>query len=310
MGKKRTAVVSDTTESKAKKSIFKWEEAYTDLPVDIANVLKDSRVKPEQLVAMADGEILALAGMNPQFLEKIRASYPAQLVEVNKEVEQPVAKEAAKPVEEKKPTSTSPKTKRPRFRFGRSATYKSKITKVEDKAYDLEAAIELLKTISYSAHKIVELHLNVIDTGLRGEISLPFSIGKDIKVVIFSDAVAEEVKNGKINFDILLALPADMPKIAPLAKVLGPRGLMPNPKNGTITPDPEARAKQLTAGATLAYKTEPKAPVMHLVVGNLNQKNQEIVDNLKAIISGIGISKIRNATLKSTMSPGIRLLIA
>lgn len=309
MGKKRTAVIGETKETK-KKVMFKWEEAYQDLSPDAASVLKDARVKPDQLAAMADGEILALPRMNPQFLEEIRKNYPAQLQDLETKPEQKEAVAAAPVVEAAKPASDSPVLKHPRHRFGRSKRYKALVVKVENKAYESEAGVELLKQISYSALKTVELHLNVREAGIRGELSLPFSVGKEIKVAIFSPEVAEKVKAGKIEFDILLARPTDMPQIAPLAKVLGPRGLMPNPKSGTITPNPEERAKQLAAGATLAYKTEPKAPVMHLVIGNLDQKNEELVGNIKTIIAGVGPTRIISAYLKSTMSPAIRLVVA
>jgi large subunit ribosomal protein L1 len=310
MGKKRTAVVSaqDDTANK-KKVMFRWEEAYQDLPVDVAEVLRDSRVKPDQLPGMSDGEILALPAMNPQFLEQIRTHYPAQLQEVETKEEKP-QKVEAKPTEPEVEAGASPRLKRPRHVHGRSKRYKDRAVKIEDKAHALPEAVELLKQVAYSKHKTIELHLVVREASMRGELSLPHSTGKDIKVEIFSEALADKIKAGKLDFDILLAKPEDMPKVAPLAKVLGPRGLMPNPKSGTVTDSPEARAKELSTGATLAYKTEAKAPIVHLVVGNLDQPNEELVANIKAVIEAMGMGKVIRATLKSTMSPGISLALA
>ncbi|OGD79855.1 hypothetical protein A2368_04730 [Candidatus Collierbacteria bacterium RIFOXYB1_FULL_49_13] len=296
---------------------FSWELAYIDLQPKTATILKDARVKPDQLRAMADGEVLAIPGVTDAMLEEIRAHYQAGLVDEVKDIKkedetkkhdkkQAVA-EAADNALPAKSVSTSPRMKYPRHLHGRSALYKSKLGKLGDKTYTIANAVSLLKTISYSRMKTVELHLTAKDTGLRGEIKLPFSVGKEIKVAIFSPELLETIKSGKFDFDILLATPADMPKVAPLAKILGPRGLMPNPKNNTVVDNPVKRAEELKAGATLAYKTEPKAPLIHLSVGNLNQTDDELAGNIKAILNGIGVTRLKNATLKSTMSPGIKL---
>ncbi len=285
-----------------KKVMFKWEEAYTDLPENIAEILREKRIKPDQLAKMADGELLAVEGINDVAIAQIRDKYAAELTEIA-----PKAVVKEEEVELAKPKSTSPRLKYPTHVYGRSARYKAKKTKVEDKSYSLNDAVTLLRKVSYSKLKTIELHINTKDATVRGEVSLPHSTGKDIKVAIFNDAIANEIKAGKINFDILLARPADMAKIAPLARVLGPRGVMPSPKNGTITETPEERAKQLTAGATLSYKTEAKAPIIHLSIGNLKQKDNEIIDNVKALINGIGAQKMTSVFLKSTMSPSIRL---
>lgn len=303
--KKRT--VTNNTSSNAK---FSWELAYIDLQPKTATLLKDARVKPDQLRAMADGEVLAIPGITDQMLEEIRAHYEAGLVEEVKEVKKvdeiKKHEQVVAPVETK-PVSTSPRLKFPRHLHGRSALYKSKLGKLTDKNYSISDAVSLLKSISYSKHKTVELHLTAKDTGLRGELKLPFSVGKEVKVVIFSPNLVDLIKAGKLDFDILLATPADMPKVAPLAKVLGPKGLMPNPKNNTVVEDPVKRAEELKSGATLAYKTEPKAPLIHLSIGSLNQSDEELAGNIKTVLNGIGVTRLKNATLKSTMSPGIKL---
>ncbi len=96
-----------------------------------------------------------------------------------------------------------------------------------------------------------------------------------------------------------------MVKIAPLAKILGPRGLMPNPKNGTISDDPEAVIRKLK-GKT-SYKTEKKAPLLHLVVGKVNQAEEELRENVRKLLDTIGTGNIRKAVIKATMGPGIKI---
>lgn len=310
MGKKRTAVIDGADQpTKKEKVMFRWEEAYNDLPIHLATVLREARVKPDQLREMADGEILALGGVSQDDLKEIHAKYPvailAEEVEVAKEQEE--TKTTATP---SKPASNSPRLKYPTKLYGRSKQYKAKKTKVENKSYSVSDAVALLKTISYGKTKTVELHLNVKETGIRGELSLPHSTGKQIKVAIFTPEIEKEIKAGKINFDILLATPKDMGAVAPLARVLGPKGLMPSPKNGTITDDPEGRAKKLQAGATLSYKTEPKAPLMHLSLGVLTQPDSELIGNITTVLNAIGANKILAAHLKSTMSPSIRLEVS
>ena len=82
---------------------------------------------------------------------------------------------------------------------------------------------------------------------------------------------------------------------------------MPNPKNGTIVADPAARAKQMSSGASVAYKTEPKFPIIHLSLGKTSQKIDELTANLTTILQEIGVAKIKSAYLTSTQTPSVRL---
>lgn len=302
MGKKRTATIQGEGDKK-KKEMFRWEEAYNDLPIHIATSLREARVKPDQLRNMPDGEVLAIEGVHSGDLNDIRAKYSPELAtKVGAAVS-----DQTQEVASTKPATTNPRSKYPRQMSGRSSRYKDKKLKVENKTYSLSEAIILLRQISYSKLRTIELHLNTKETGIRGEVTLPHSIGKQLRVVIFSPEVETEIKAGKINFDILLARPSDMATIAPLARFLGPKGLMPNPKTGTITDKPEIRAQQLQKGSTLSYKTEAKSPLIHLTIGNLNQENKQIEENIMAILTGIGIHKLNSTFLKSTMSPSIKL---
>jgi large subunit ribosomal protein L1 len=99
-----------------------------------------------------------------------------------------------------------------------------------------------------------------------------------------------------------------MPKLVPFARLLGPKGLMPNPKNGTLVADIK-KAKSFSTGA-VTLKTEKEAPLIHTVIGKNSQKDEEIIENAEAVLKALGGSKqIVKAYMKSTMSPSIRLQI-
>ena len=179
----------------------------------------------------------------------------------------------------------------------------------KNKSYALSEAIEIIKKISYSKFDgTLEAHINTTQTGLRGLVSLPFVSGKKLRILVFEgdDAVIEQISKNKIDFDIVITTPKWMPKLAKVAKILGPKGLMPNPKNGTITEDVKKAAESFQTGKT-EYKTEPKAPVIHLALGKLSQPNEELEVNIKTLLTTIGKTKIKKVVLSPTMGPGIRL---
>ena len=137
---------------------------------------------------------------------------------------------------------------------------------------------------------------------------LPHGTGKTLRIAVADDAILAEVESGKINFDILVATPSMMPKLAKVARVLGPRGLMPNPKNGTIT-DNTADAVKKLSGGQISYKTESAAPIIHATVGKVSFGNDKLTDNISTFLESVGKTNIASVTLKSTMSPGIKLSI-
>ncbi len=175
------------------------------------------------------------------------------------------------------------------------------------KKYPLADALALLPKLHIgNFDESVELHINTIEQGISGTASLPHGTGKKTRVVIANDAIIAEIEKGKIDFDVLLAEPAMMPKLAKAAKILGPRGLMPNPKSGTMTTNPQELVKKFEAGQ-IRFKTETKAPVIHLMVGKLSFGEKKLTDNITTIISAVQKENIKNITLKSTMSPGVKL---
>lgn len=286
-----------------KKKII-WENLYNDLSDHVAKALREARLQPEQLIVKTDGELMAIQGITEEDVESIRKLYNADTIEA---VEQ-AAKEAGV-VEVAKEEEKTPVKKAPAKPRVRSARYQRLISKVDrNNSLGIKEAVALLTKIGKSGKvKTVELTINTRETGIRGEIKLPHSTGKEVKIAIFSSTVEKNISAGKTDFDILLATPADMPKLARYAKILGPKGLMPNPKSGTITPEPEKRAKELKSGGTLPYKTESKSPIIHLALGPVSQSEKDLADNIKEVIKAIGPLRIKSAFLSCTHTPSIRL---
>lgn len=210
------------------------------------------------------------------------------------------------------------------------------------KAYALSEAVKLLKAAATAKFdESVEIHANLgidprqSDQQLRGTISLPHGTGKTKRIIAFvesaQEAAAKEagadivgteevideiVKTGKIEFDIAVATPMMMPKLAKAARVLGPKGLMPNPKTDTVGPN-IARIIQEQKGGKIAFKNDNTSNT-HLVVGKASFSEEQLVENVKAAVEALRKAKpasskgiyLRSMTLKSTMGPGIALDIA
>jgi len=201
---------------------------------------------------------------------------------------------------------TQETAKGPKTRGHKYAKAKTLIDKTKE--YDIKKAIELVKEASYSKFDgTLELHLSTKNE-VSQNVTLPYSAGKSKKVEVADDSTIKKLKDGKIDFAVLLATADMMPKLVPFAKILGPRGLMPNPKAGTLIKN--AKEAEKFSGNSVALKTEKKQNVIHTVVGKVSQKDIEIEANLQAILKVIGGAKqIEKAYLKATMSPSIKLKI-
>jgi len=177
------------------------------------------------------------------------------------------------------------------------------------KTYSVSEAIKLVKETSYSKFDgTVELHMIVKKAGISAQVTLPHQAGKAKKVEIAGDATIEKLKNGKVDFDILVATPEIMPKLVPFARLLGPKGLMPNPKNGTLVPD--AKKAQGFSTGTITLKTEKEAPLIHNVIGKVSQNATELAENLEAIYKALsGGKQIEKAYIKATMGPSVKVKI-
>lgn len=227
--------------------------------------------------------------------------------------ERVVAVVSESPAEEKKePEKKEVKKKAaPRPPRKRGKKYLVARSKVEPgKAYPLPEAIKLVKETAIARFDgSVEVHLKVEDAKIRGEVELPYFKVKAKKVKVASDALLKDLEKGKIDFDVLLTTPAFMPKLAKYAKVLGPKGLMPNPKAGTIVDDPKKAVAKFEK-PTLTFKTEKEQPLIHTTIGKVSQKEKELEENFKALLGAINPKRIKKAVLTSTMGPGVKVDLA
>lgn len=184
---------------------------------------------------------------------------------------------------------------------------KAKISKTT--LYKTEDAIKLIKDTSYAKFdETFEIHMTVKKIGISEQVTLPFSTGKQKRVEIADDKTIEKLKTGKIDFDLLLSTTEMMPKLVMFAKLLGPKGLMPNPKNGTVIKSAKDAVK--FQGNLITLKTEREQPLIHTSFGKVSQKTEELIKNAESILNALGGSKkILRAFVKSTMSPSVRIVI-
>jgi large subunit ribosomal protein L1 len=171
--------------------------------------------------------------------------------------------------------------------------------------------IDTIKEVKSKAHakfdETLELHATVKKQGLTINVTLPYSSGKTKKIEVADDATIKKLETGKVDFDVLLATADMMPKLVKFAKVLGPKGLMPNPKTGTIIKS-AADAKNFS-GNQKTIKTEKEVPLIHTTFGKVSQKDEELEKNLDTLLEAIGKKQIVKAVIKATMSPGVKLSV-
>jgi large subunit ribosomal protein L1 len=209
-----------------------------------------------------------------------------------------------------------------------------------DKLYEPEEAIELAKKASYANFdETVELHLHMnldprhADQQLRGTATLPHGLGKEVRLVVFTqgeavrtaeeagadyvgaDDLLKKIEEGWLDFDVAIATPDVMGKISKLGKVLGRRGLMPNPKSGTIVqPQDLPRAIGEARKGRVEFRLDRTA-IIHLPLGKLSFDNDRIMENLATVVETIVKAKPRGAkgqyvksvSLTTSMGPGIKL---
>lgn len=205
-------------------------------------------------------------------------------------------------------TSTRPRVVQQRRKRGRK--YVQSAAKLGKRAtmQTLEA-IKTIQTAVYSAFpETMELHVNLLEPNIRGEVELPYSTGKKVRVAVADDTLIEKLEKGIVDFDVLVSTSTMMPKLTKYAKLLGPKGLMPNPKAGTLGPDTEELVRKFSGNVT-RFKAESKSPIIHVIVGKTNDPAENLQANVDAYINAIGRKKIKNAYLCSTMSPSVSLII-
>ena len=218
--------------------------------------------------------------------------------------------------------------------------HKENITKVDAmKEYQLNEAVSILKESKASKFdESIDIAVNLgvdpkhADQLVRGTVSLPHGTGKEVKVLVITkdsdkiktaedagadfsgfDEFIDKIKNGWTGFDVMVATPDMMPEVGKLGRVLGPRGLMPNPKSGTVTNDIKKAVAEIKAGK-VEYRVE-KNGIIHVSVGKLSFDNNQIEENVKACMSAIIKSKpasvkgtyFKKFSISSTMGPGIKV---
>lgn len=207
-----------------------------------------------------------------------------------------------------------------------------------NKLYSIKEAMELVKETSYAnfdASVEVSYNLNVdpkqADQQIRGSLVLPNGTGKTQKVIVFaegpqaeqakaagadevgSDELVEKVQNGYLDFDVVVATPMMMAKVGRLGRVLGPKGLMPNPKTGTVTMDIEKAVKNVKAGQ-VEYRVDRQASI-HTAIGKVSFTEEQLAENFEALRDVIVRARpasakgqyIKSVAIAATFGPGIKL---
>lgn len=218
-------------------------------------------------------------------------------------------KKATRPKSEKKSQTKQSK----KVQKKRSKKYVDAKSSVDlGKTYPVDEALELLKTVSYAkfdATVNLAIHLEkskkAQEESLRGVIKLPYGTGKKLKVVVASDEVIEAIKKNQIDFDTLIASPAMMPRLAQVAKILGPKGKMPNPKDGTVVDKPEDAVFDLSENIA-RYRADVGRNI-HVAVGKISWDKDKLSQNIQTIIKALAHLKKSSVTLSTSMSPGVRL---
>ena len=215
------------------------------------------------------------------------------------------SKQTTESTQETEASSKKTKERKRKIRSKKFVALKKLINR--QKKYSIHEAIEnVLITAKENFDSTIELNIQTKKENINGTAKLPHGTGKEKKVVVFNAEILSKIENKKIDFDILIAKPEDMAQLTKHAKFLGPKGLMPNPKNGTIATDTEKAAKQF-GGNSISYKTEKKAPLIHMVIGKKSFGQTKLEENLKSIISSITTQQIRSASISSSMGPGIKI---
>ncbi len=272
--------------------------------------------------ATQDKPKLAKAGKrSAKGLEEAEAK--AEKIEHQHHRDEEKAEAAEKPKQPVKPTRSRLER--------RSKGYRKSAELVEkDKVYGLAEALELAtKTSSVKFDATVELHINLgvdprqADQNIRSSIVLPEGTGKTVRVAAFTDdkvsgadlagvdAISKELEKGTINFDVLISTPANMAKLGKYARLLGPRGLMPNPKSGTVTADVDKAIAEAKAGR-VEYRVDSTG-IVHMGVGKVSFGATKLQNNAQAVLSNIKSNKptsvkgvfVKAIHVTTTMGPSI-----
>lgn len=296
MGKVKTIVMGDleSEEAARKKAELKREQKRAEKE---ATMVKKESLKIEKAEVL-DTDSLKSGNLDQEIKESKSPDQETPPSDIQKDQGTKEPKKSKKKVVESK------------YRFLPGKKYAAAKSLVDSsKLYPLTEAIDLVKKTSFSSFDgTVEVHYNITDKTLRGTVTLPHGTGKQIRIVIATDELINQLAaSPRIDFDVLVASPDMMPKLARVAKILGPKGLMPNPKTNTIGDDPEQLVKTLSA--SLQWKTQSDFPIIHAVIGKVSFDSKKLEENFSALTKSIGKDKIQSVFLKATMGPAIKVQI-
>ncbi len=201
----------------------------------------------------------------------------------------------------------------------RGKLFRKDAEKIEKgKLYALAQAVELAKQTSHvKFDATVELHVNLevdpklADQNVRDSLVLPAGSGKTVRVAVADDALLVKLDKGEIDFDVLVSTPEFMPKLGKYARILGPRGVMPNPKSGTVTTDTDKAVKE-AKGGRVEYRVDANG-IIHLGVGKVSFTPAQLLENTQAVLASLKANKpnsikgnyIKSIYLSTSMGPSI-----
>lgn len=266
-----------------------------------------------RMKTIGDEEAEKKQAMSDKKRQEVKKSKKADSIEVPSENVEAVASESQEPSAEtskeaKKSSKKEEKKQASKQHRHTGKKYKTAASKrTKDTVLSLADALKKVKEMKYTSFdETLELHINTRETGVKGEVVLPHGTGKDVKVAIVDEALLKAIDNGVIDFDILIATPATMPQLVKYARVLGPKGLMPNPKNGTVTDKPEEAVKKFKGGA-VRFQTEAKFPILHQAVGKLSFSDEQLGQNISVLVEGLKKKNIVSMYLSATMTPSVKV---
>lgn len=224
------------------------------------------------------------------------------------------------------PKSTkNTKTKAEKIKHSQSYIKASELID-KNKQYSTTDAIELAKkTARTKFDGTIEAHFTLNRKEQKFSLTLPNPLNVATKrilvfgqatagtnIILASETTISDIREGKMvpgkDFDVVIATPEAMPMLAQVAKTLGPKGMMPNPKNGTITDKPDSAIKNMSAGQ-IYVKTQPEQPVLHVAFGKSTWEDTKILENFETLSQSIGKDQIKRVFINATMGPSIQVKI-
>jgi large subunit ribosomal protein L1 len=299
----------------------------------ITKVKAEIAVKPKKVIAKEIPDVVeavvpvtAIAKAGKRSSKSIKAEEELKAKEIRKSqiIDK---KDIDKPKFTPKPTRTRLERRGKKFR--------DVAKKIEDKLYTPTDAVELAtQTSPTKFDATVELHINLnvdpkqADQNIRDNIILPAGTGKTVRIAAFTDekvencdvsgtdTIVNSLEKGIINYDILIATPATMPKLSKYARLLGPRGLMPNPKSGTVTADVQKAVSEAKAGR-VEYRVDSTG-IIHLGIGKVSFGKDKLFQNFQTVMASVKLNKpssvrdiyIKSVYITTSMGPSIAINIS